>query len=650
MLASLEQHQMAEVPSNKLRRGGSATMKRREFNKNIAAATAVILSPFPRIRNARAATAGGATPIFSYPNFSSSPGNIVMRNANYSGSSILLISNNPQHAVGVAWYNTQQPPNSFTTTFSFTPQGISGAGVLQSGMTFCIQNVVSPPGQSGYTGTGYGGDANMCGYSSAYGSTNDQYPCYDSVAIKFDAGNGSTGQDYPAGGLPTTTGMYYNGGPACAPGHTIGLCPENDLSPYGINLYSEHTFNVTIVYDGSLLTMTILDTTTNAQARIAWPLNLANTTNATGNYVGFTAGTAARGYFLINNWSYWSGFNTRVAAPTFNPPPGQYSGSQAVTIVYPAGSTCYYTTNGLLPTSSSPQYTVPITVNANEVIQAVAIQNGYTDSLVGTGVYKINTANTINFPSGFSAGNLIPVGFAHLSGSAYRITDTTQGTVGALWFPALVDITSFSTAFTFQWGGSAQGMCFVIQNNPPALTSPANANPSVPSTKVGWGGGPTVMAAEYVALGYAGLDSYSFASGQGHAYGILNSIAIAFDQGTVPNSVGLYTAGNNPQGSQIATGLSFSSGHPFRIVLSYSGTTLSLTMTDTVTLALFTHSWTIDIPSTVGWSNGYVGFTGSSYGSAAVQALESWTYTENSAAPPPPPPAVPAAPTNLRVQ
>ncbi len=318
-----------------------------------------------------------------------------------------------------------------------------------------------------------------------------------------------------------------------------------------------------------------------------------------------------------------------------------------MTINYPSGSTCYYTTNGLLPTSSSTQYTGPITVNANEVIQAVAIQNGNTDSLVGNGVYKINTANTINFPGGFSAGNLLPVGFAYLSGSAYRLSDKTTGTVGALWFPALVNISTFSTTFTLQWGGSAQGMCFVIQNNPPALTSPANSNPAVPSTQYGWSGGPGVIGAEYVALGYGGMDSYNGNSGKGgHAYGILNSIAIAFDQATVPNSVGLYTDGNNPQGSQIATGLTFSNGHPFTVVLSYSGTTLSLTMTDTVTSASFTHSWTIDIPGTVGWSNGYVGFTGSAYGAAAVQSVESWTYTEGSGQPA----AVPAPPTNLRVQ
>jgi hypothetical protein len=110
--------------------------------------------------------------------------------------------------------------------------------------------------------------------------------------------------------------------------------------------------------------------------------------------------------------------------------------------------------------------------------------------------------------------------------------------------------------------------------------------------------------------------------------------------------VGLYTNGAAPYGSQIATGLNFSSGS-WNVTLSYDGTTLSLTMQSTNGGAVFKHSWTINIPSTVGGSTAYVGFTGGTYGAAQVQAIQSWTYassaTQTSA-------AVPAAPTNLQVK
>jgi hypothetical protein len=607
-------------------------MKRREFNKSLTAATAVILSPFSRARNALAATVGGATPVFSYPSgFAGSSGAITLcSDAALSGSIIRLI-NNPGHEAAGAWYTTKQPPTSFTTQFTFQPSGL-GSGPVQSGMTFCIQNTVSPPGAAGYVGTGYAGDANMCGYGGAVNQT----PPVDSIAIKFDASNINY-RTYPAGGLPSSTGLYFNGGPSVQGGSgTLGLFPFNDLNPYGINFYNGHTFQVTIVYDGSLITMVLLDTTTKAQARLVWPLNLANTTNATGNYVGFTAGTASVGLFELLTWSYWSGYNTRLATPTFSPAASQYSGTQAVTISYPSGSTCYYTTNGLLPTSSSTQYTGPITVSTGTVLQAVAIQSGFTDSLVATGNYQANTSYQINCASGFSANcGVVTCGYAYLSGSTIRLTDTVNSAAtGAAWFSAPVNIQTFSTAFTLQFnsGASGNGMCYVIQSNPQAYSKPSNA--------IGWSGGPTVVGNSETALGYGGM-------GSGTSVGILNSIAIAFDLYAAPNSVGLYTNGATPAGSQITmTGITLNSGHAMNVSLSYTGTTLSFSITDTVTGAHFTHNFTIDIPSTVGANTAYVGFTGGTGGATAVQQVQSWTYTAS----PGQAPAVPAPPTNLRVQ
>jgi hypothetical protein len=600
-------------------------MRRREFNKNLAAATAVALSPFPRIRSAIAAS--GATPVFSYPNgFAGSPSGINLYDAaGIHGSAINLITNGQGHNHGSAWYATRQPPGPFTTQFTFQISAL-GSGPAQSGLTFCVQNfgVVD-------------GDANMCGYGGGI----TQGPPVDSIAIKFDASTiGGGGQVSAPGRNPSSTGLYFNGGPSVAPGGSLGLLPFNDLIPYDIDFYSGDTYAVTIVYDGSLLTMVIRDTSTNAQARFEWPLNLANTTNPTGNYVGFTGGTASIGTLAVLNWSYWSGYNTRLATPTFNPPPGQYSGSQTVTISYPPGSTCYYTTNGLLPTSASTQYSGSITVSANEVIQAVAIQSGYTDSLVAAAAYEIDTSNVINFPSGFSAGDLISVGYAYLSGSAYRVSDNQQGTAGAVWFPIPVTVSSFSTTFTLQWGGEGQGMCFVIQNNPPAYTTPSNA--------INWSGGPTVVGAIANALGYGGMNANNGGTG-GTSYGLLNSIAIAFNQwpGSNPgNSIGLYTNGATPSGSQISTGLNFGSGHPFTVILSYSGSTLSFSMTDKVTGATFTHSFTVNIPSTVGGNTAYVGFTGGTGGAATIQAVQTWTHTASLGQTP----AVPAPPTNLQVK
>lgn len=592
----------------------SASLVKKSFGQVLISGSSVVRSGSGSIISVGGSPAVPATLVIDYGSgFAGAGGAFNLGGAQIAGSQIQLIVTQA-HNSALAWYKVaKQPPNTFTTQFSFSLSGSGiGSTAQPTGMTFGIQNTVSPPGLSGYVGTSYVGDANMCGCSGAY----DQYPPVDAVFIKFDGSPVQNETSYLPGTLPASTGIYMNGGPAVPPGGSLSLAPQNDLVPYGINFYNGHTFAVKIVYDGSLVTLTILDTTSGAQARIVWPLNLANTTNAAGNWLGFTAGTGTTaGSWFIASWQYWSGFNTRLATPTFSPTPGQYAGTQSVTISGPSGAAIYYTTNGLLPTSSSTLYTGAISVPANAVIQAVAIQSGFTDSLVGTGVYKIGTANTINFPSGFSAGALVPAGFAYLSGSAYRVSDTTQATSGAVWFPAPVAITSgWSTTFTLSFPTAGQGMCFVLQNSQPAYGSLTNSPPA-------WGGGPTVFALGGLCLGYGGYNGLH--SGTASALGILNSVAVAFNMypnGSDPsNGVGVYTGGNTPTGAQTATGLTWA-GNTLTVVLSYSGTTLSININS----GAFTHSWNVDIPAAVGGITAYAGFVGGTGGAASIQAVTTW--------------------------
>jgi hypothetical protein len=54
-----------------------------------------------------------------------------------------------------------------------------------------------------------------------------------------------------------------------------------------------------------------------------------------------------------------------------------------------AGATIYYTSDGTVPTTSSTQYTGAIPVSGSEVIAAVAIASGYTDSSLAKAGYVI---------------------------------------------------------------------------------------------------------------------------------------------------------------------------------------------------------------------------------------------------------------------
>jgi hypothetical protein len=95
------------------------------------------------------------------------------------------------------------------------------------------------------------------------------------------------------------------------------------------------------------------------------------------------------------------------------------------------------------------------------------------------------------------------------------------------------------------------------------------------------------------------------------------------------DSTGLYTDGASPTIPAIdmtSSGVSLHSGDIMNVHMTYNGATLSMTITDTVTNAVFTKSWPIDIPGTVGAPTAYVGFTASSGAATAVQDILDWTY------------------------
>jgi Chitobiase/beta-hexosaminidase C-terminal domain len=79
-----------------------------------------------------------------------------------------------------------------------------------------------------------------------------------------------------------------------------------------------------------------------------------------------------------------------VATPVFSPAAGTYTTAQTVTLsAATAGATIYYTADGSVPTTSSTQYTGAIPVKGSEVIAAVAVASGYTDSNLAKAGYVI---------------------------------------------------------------------------------------------------------------------------------------------------------------------------------------------------------------------------------------------------------------------
>ena len=318
---------------------------------------------------------------------------------------------------------------------------------------------------------------------------------------------------------------------------------------------------------------------------------------------------SAQGYLQNYNSATFS-FVTQTPAPIFTPAPGVYTAAQVITISDSmSGAIIHYTTDGTTPTANSPVYSGPITVNGAQTLQAIATSN-LTPSNVSGGTYSIQYSGTgINFGSGFSSitGLTLNGSAVHSDDSRLQLTTGGKNQSGSVFYNTAMNIQSFTNDFSFQLSNAqADGFTFVIQNVKPSA--------------LGAGGG---------ALGY-GNDT---ATGLG---GIQNSIAIKFDlysnAGEGNNSTGLYQNGATPTLPSIdltASGINLHSGDTMNVHMVYDGTTLNMTISDSVTGKNFTQSFPVNIPQVIGSNTAFIGFSGGSGGLTSSQKILTWTFVSS---------------------
>jgi hypothetical protein len=209
-----------------------------------------------------------------------------------------------------------------------------------------------------------------------------------------------------------------------------------------------------------------------------------------------------------------------------------------------------------------------------------------------------------NFPNFNTPTGFVTNGSATFTGTptVLQLTDGGGGEAASAWYTTQVLAGNFTTTFTLQdqpVGGAADNLNFVIQADPRGTAA------------LGTGGGDG---------GYAGIQ---------------NSIAIKFDLysgGTHTPTTGLYMNGQSPGGapggqSIAMTGINLGSNDPLRVTLTYNGTTLTETVLDTVTMAMFSQTYTLNLAQLIGTGPAYVGFTGGTGGETAIQKITSWTGT-----------------------
>jgi hypothetical protein len=590
-------------------------------------------------------------------------GSMVLNgNATISGTALSLTTTNGQFQASSAWYPTVVNIQTFTTDFSFQ---MSAGSQTADGLTFTLQNGSK---------TVLGGPGGSLGYSTAI--TN-------SVAVKFDLYSNS-------GEGPDSTGLYVNGTIPTVPavdmtGSGVDLHSGDTFHVHmtydGTNLAMtitdtatsatfSHTWQVNIpttigsntAYAGftgatggytsnqNILSWTMSSNSGGGGGTVATPtfspaagtylgtqtVTLSDSTSGAtifytldGSQPGTSAGGSTQQYSgpltvssteTIKALATASGMTTsgtasatytietQVATPTFSPAAGSYSSTQTVSIstTSPAPTTIYYTTNGSTPTTSSAVYSAPITISATETVKAYATKSGYFDSNVATGVYTIGSGGGggIGFSNGFTPGSMTLNGNAAINTPNLSLT-TNNGTFQAssAWYPTPVNIQNFTTDFTFQISAGTQtadGLTFTLQNGS--------------TTALGGAGG---------SLGYATA--------------VTNSVAVKFDlysnSGEGPDSTGLYVNGTIPTVPAVdmtGSGVDLHSGDTFHVHMTYDGTNLAMTITDTATSATFSHTWQVNIPTTIGSNTAYAGFTGATGGYTSNQNILSWTMSSNS--------------------
>jgi chitobiase/beta-hexosaminidase-like protein len=186
-------------------------------------------------------------------------------------------------------------------------------------------------------------------------------------------------------------------------------------------------------------------------ATVLWSSNMNSARDALGNFAKFAPPTIANGKVYVatfsNKVAVYSLLPTSpppppptAATPTFSPTPGNYTGTQQVTLSDSTpGAVIYYTTDGTTPTSSSPAYVAgaPLSIGSTETIEAIAVASGYNNSAVASGTYTISAPVTTvsvslstvaNVVGIGKVGTAVPNGGLDGSGSAYA-TDLLGTTI-----------------------------------------------------------------------------------------------------------------------------------------------------------------------------------------------------------------------------
>jgi hypothetical protein len=219
-------------------------------------------------------------------------------------------------------------------------------------------------------------------------------------------------------------------------------------------------------------------------------------------------------------------------------------------------------------------------------------------------VAQVTVTPSISFNgngAGWTLNRVTTITNVPIVNNVLTLTDGGLGEARSCFFNNPVSIASFTASYTYQdiGGQGADGAAFVFQNSP---MGPA---------AIGGGGG---------GLGYAGIAPSA-------------ALEMNVYAGTTPG-IAFRTDGATGGPYSSTAPVSLPSGHPINFAFTYDGTTMVLSMTDTVAGTSFTTNYTADLPSLVGANTAYVGFTGASGGVASFEQISNFMFANQASSTP----------------
>jgi hypothetical protein len=246
------------------------------------------------------------------------------------------------------------------------------------------------------------------------------------------------------GSTPTTSSPVYSGAITVSASETlkaIAVASGSSASTPGSATYTISLIAATPTFSPAGGTYTSAQTvsigTSTASATIHYTTNGSTPTTSSSVYSGpITISTSetlkaiavASGSSVSAPASATYTINLPASAmqsPTINPAGGTYSSTQRVKISAEHKATIYYTTNGSVPTTSSPVYSGSITVSASETLKAIAVASGYSPSAPVSATFTIAPpAPTPSFsvaPGTYSSAQRVAISATVSSSSAYAL-------------------------------------------------------------------------------------------------------------------------------------------------------------------------------------------------------------------------------------